>query len=160
MIIKYIIARFNEDVSWTDALGDDRDIYNKGLDMSACGYAHVINLENVGREGDTYLRYIINNYDSLPDVCMFTQANIADHLHVNNPDILRGRVLQAIESKDGFSTSGRIHVYESEPNWGKTWNRKCSGVYKNNEYIDFGKWFETHISPEWPVDFIACPYRS
>ena len=31
-------------------------------------------------ESETYLRYIIENYDNLPDCCVFSQAKIKDHM--------------------------------------------------------------------------------
>jgi len=36
-------------------------------------------LPNVGREGHTYLHYIVENYDNLPDEVLFSQCDIGDH---------------------------------------------------------------------------------
>ncbi len=35
-----------------------------------------LRLNNTGREGDSYLRYIINNYHNLPDYVLFAQAGL------------------------------------------------------------------------------------
>ena len=35
---------------------------------------------NVGREGEAYLRHILDRYESLPTVTVFAQADITDHL--------------------------------------------------------------------------------
>ena len=57
-----IIARCNEDTSWTEQVDfADVIIYNKGQDK----IHGAIPLPNVGRESGTYLRFIIDNYDSL-----------------------------------------------------------------------------------------------
>jgi hypothetical protein len=37
------------------------------------------NLPNFGRETDTFFRYIINEYDDLPDYVVFLQGNPFDH---------------------------------------------------------------------------------
>jgi len=72
-----VIARYNEDLSWTKDLNKDIQvvIYNKGTDVLD---TH-IKLKNTGRESDTYLRYIIDNYESLSDVTVFLQGNALWH---------------------------------------------------------------------------------
>ena len=57
-------------------------VFNKGNDDVNIKYTdkiNVISIENVGREGETYLQYIINNYDSLPEHIWFIQANPFEH---------------------------------------------------------------------------------
>ena len=66
-----VIAKFKEDISWSDGL--ERTIYDKSKDIP-----------NVGREAETYLRYIVDNYDNLPNVITFCQGNPFDHV----PDFL------------------------------------------------------------------------
>lgn len=74
---KIVVARYNENISWLNSEMSNCIIYNKGnkLDIN-----NEILLENVGRESETYLHYIITNYDNLPDVVVFTQAGISDHV--------------------------------------------------------------------------------
>lgn len=61
-----IIARYNEDVSWSD--NDDRFIVQKGE-----------HLPNIGREPTSFLWYIINHYDELKGGYEFLQGNPFDH---------------------------------------------------------------------------------
>lgn len=65
MNAEYIIARYNEDISWTRYLDNNADvfIYNKGLpNISSTG--RIINLDNYGREGHTYLYHIAMRYET------------------------------------------------------------------------------------------------
>ena len=72
-----VVARYNESVTWLDSQADHMILFNKGEPL---GRANEIPLPNVGREADTYLQYILRYYESLPDVVIFTQAKISDHL--------------------------------------------------------------------------------
>mgnify|MGYP001498681357 CR=1 FL=1 len=75
---KLIVARYNEDISWTKQVDfADVIIYNKGADE----IPGAILLPNVGRESGTYLRFIIDNYDSLEkdSLYIFLQGNPFEH---------------------------------------------------------------------------------
>ena len=65
----------------------DKDIkitvYNKS-GVSLGGDFEEIMIENIGREGHTYLTHILNNYDKLSDVTVFIQDDIYNHLFDNN----------------------------------------------------------------------------
>jgi hypothetical protein len=77
MTIKYIIARYQEDVSWANGV-PNCIIYNKS-DSPPNTIHPVISLPNVGREGHTYLHHIITNYDQLDDYTVFLQGTPWDH---------------------------------------------------------------------------------
>jgi SAM-dependent methyltransferase len=68
-----IISRYKEDISWIDKLDDSyvKFIYNKFEGDNL--------LPNIGRERHTYLHYIVENYDNLNDINIFTQGNPFDH---------------------------------------------------------------------------------
>ena len=77
MTTKYIIARYSESIGWLHPILSDCIIFNKGKKLGI-PYEHL--LPNVGRESETYLRFIIENYDDLPDCCVFSQGKIKDHM--------------------------------------------------------------------------------
>jgi hypothetical protein len=88
MEIKLIVARFNEDISWLKEVKLNKIIYNKGLpDIKPEQFkkdaedVEIINLQNVGRDPHTLLKYIELNYDMLPDAIIFLQGNPFDHVH-------------------------------------------------------------------------------
>jgi hypothetical protein len=74
-----IIARYNEDVSWVKELDSNKfniKLYNKGeqnIEIES------IPLENFGRDAHTFVNYIVENYDNLPDYVIFLQGKPFDH---------------------------------------------------------------------------------
>jgi hypothetical protein len=82
MTISIIVARYNEDVSWTKQF-PNVVIFNKGQPLGS-EYNEIF-LQNVGREGHTYYSYIVDNYDKLGDYIIFLQGNPFDH----SPNIIR-----------------------------------------------------------------------
>jgi len=66
-----VIARYDEDISWSDNYKVFRTVYNKGMPIDY----EAIPLENVGHLADTILRHIIDRYDTLADVTFFTHRS-------------------------------------------------------------------------------------
>jgi len=111
-------------------------------------------LPNVGRESETYLHYIITNYDSLPDVVVFTQARISDHRGTDDINYLIRIKIEALcysKSQNFFEHNdvGKCIYFD------KTWNLREDGYYlkdnyKNNNPITFLEWFKTNIDINYP----------
>jgi len=80
--VKIVVARYTENIEWTEDY-DNVLIYNKGPKL-VDGYYREICLDNVGREGHTYYKYICDHYDALDDYTIFLQGHPFDHL----PNIL------------------------------------------------------------------------
>ena len=77
--IRMVVAKYKENISWLSKCTRVQDftVYDKsGEDSSKTNY---IPLENVGREAHTYLNHIINYYDNLHDITIFSQGNPFDH---------------------------------------------------------------------------------
>ena len=91
-----VVARYNENIEWLNSEMSNCIIFNKGekLDLN-----NEIFLENVGRESETYLSYIISNYNNLPDVVVFTQARISDHVGSDDVNYLIQIKNQALNLK-------------------------------------------------------------
>lgn len=90
MTFTIIVARYNENIEWTRNF-KNVIIHNKGNKLGN-GYNEVF-LNNVGREGHTYYKYICDNYDKLDDYTIFLQGRPFDHSpniinnlnkHINN----------------------------------------------------------------------------
>ena len=79
-----IIARYNENLDWVENLDGDVLIFNKGENY--IWPYEVINVENYGREAETYVNAIIhlfetkkiNKYDEL----VFLQGNPTEHYNL------------------------------------------------------------------------------
>ena len=89
---RLIVAKYNENVDWINRLRDDFEIivYNKennlptdSLEFTRNEYyidgIKWIDLPKIGREAQTYLFHIIENFGDLRDLEVFTQGNPFDH---------------------------------------------------------------------------------
>ncbi len=108
MKTELVIARYNEDVSWTTVI-DNPDIvctiYNKGQPI----HLRNIQLPNIGRESHTYLHHIIQNYNNLADITVFCQGDSVFH----SP-----KFMELIYSSDQFEPVQPLAAYywpEGEP---------------------------------------------
>ena len=80
---EFVIARYDEPLGWLSELEPAAvTVYNKGDGPCGGGGARFaeVRCPNVGREGEAYLRHILDRYESLPTVTVFAQADITDHL--------------------------------------------------------------------------------
>jgi len=152
MSYKIIVARYNENIEWLEKDFDNCIVYNKGEKLNI---QNEIALENVGRESETYLNYIISNYDSLPDVVVFTQARIDDHYE--NADINYLINLKKCAFANNKSQSFMTHYQNQIHNdpWNAEWNLTygkyfLENNYKNNVPLTFKEWFKKHIHHDYP----------
>jgi hypothetical protein len=96
--MKIIVSRYNEDISWTKDLSNVC-IINKGNDQVITEH-EVMNYDNVGREGHTYYKYIVDNYDSLDEYFVFLQGYPFDHSPniMHNLEVVKNYLLEHKES--------------------------------------------------------------
>ena len=100
--LEIVVARYNEDIEWFKPLEKFVTVYNKGEKLDIPNEKII---PNFGRESETYLRHIIENYDSLKDTTVFTQAKISDHMGSNNLEYLVRMVRIAEEKKMSLPSS-------------------------------------------------------
>lgn len=133
-----VIARYNEDVSWAD--GHPRVVYNKGARLEGLSEQEQIMAPNVGRESHTYLTYIIDNYQNLPDHIMFCQGGIKDHVegfrvedYVNpSYDMVCARV---VTLKEWNPATGRLNHFG-------IWQEKLEKGAMRAGRLTYLEWFE------------------
>ncbi len=92
MNLKIIISYYSN-LSWRafvkDMLGFKYNykviVYNKSKKILSLSSSEirVLPLENIGRESETYLTHIINNYDNLTDYTLFIQDDVNNHIMDN-----------------------------------------------------------------------------
>lgn len=161
MSYKIIVARYNEDIRWLNDVMNDCIIYNKGPSLNI---KNEVTLPNMGRESETYLHYIIDNYDNLPDVVVFTQGKIIDHIQEfpRNPhNYLLKLKTEAFELGKSKARLRNINNSVHSP-WCKNWNLRkgeyyLSANYKNNKPIVYEEWFKEKICVNYPdpTDFYS-----
>ena len=139
--IEIVVAHYSENLAWLEPVIEHCKVYSKGGAKNAPKLNFdVETLENIGREGHTYLHHIVNYYDSLKDVTLFTQGRVDDHTD-----------LTAVEMKDiALNTKpGRVTTFphramelfhlwdgipwEKYPCWAK-WSSK-EGVFKGKRAL-------------------------
>lgn len=111
--VHFVIARFNEDISWTnDIPANNRVIvYNKGHSSNENGTKDLL-LENVGREAHTYVYHIVHNYDNLADYTVFLQGNPFAHMCIVGREQLAGALADYKYTKtEPFFNSNKHHEY-------------------------------------------------
>lgn len=151
MSYKIIVARYNENIEWLNSELSNCIIYNKGNKLNI---ENEICLENIGRESETYLQYIITNYYHLPDVVVFTQARIADHKGADDVNYLIKIKNDAL--KYSISQNYAIHHDVGKSiHFDKEWNLRDDGYYlkdnyKNNNPITFLEWYKNNININYP----------
>jgi hypothetical protein len=151
MSYKIIVARYNENIEWLKSEMSNCIVYNKGNKLQM---ENEIILENLGRESETYLHYIITNYYNLPDVVVFTQARISDHKGSDDINYLINIKNQALchSKSQNFIRHNDVGVHKYLD---KNWNLCENGYYlkdnyKNNNPIKFSEWFKTNINVNYP----------
>lgn len=78
--LEIVVAHYNEDLAWLKPVIEHCKVYSKGGPKNAPELCFdVETLENIGREGHTYLHHIVKYYDSLKDITLFTQGRVDDH---------------------------------------------------------------------------------
>jgi len=74
---KIVIAKYKEDMGWVHRLNQPNVII---YDKSGVVNKNSIPLPNIGRESETFIRYIIENYDSLSEYTFFLQGDPFPHM--------------------------------------------------------------------------------
>lgn len=103
--LKVVVSRYNEDTSWTNKLNYESVIFNKN---ESDNHLYENNLPNVGRETHTFMSYIIDNYDNLPNYVAFVQGNPFDHCN----DVIND--INGFDFKSEFLPLGRVNRYNME----------------------------------------------
>lgn len=136
-----IISRYKENISWVRYLQGNVIVYNKGKDDIFIDNSRknikITQLDNIGREGHTYLYHIINNYDNLKDRITFLQGNPFEH----SPNILELLCMENdfedIQSLSTWYTENNIPPQNIVNKYLKNLNGALYSIYyiKNNMNI-------------------------
>lgn len=76
--MKFILSRYNHDISWLSDYTSDFVIF----DRSEVPLADTIVVPNLGSDIYDKFTYIIENYDNLPEVAVYTKANLFKYITV------------------------------------------------------------------------------
>ena len=133
-----VIARYNENLSWLEKIDKNNfsyKIYNKGKDDLKYDCEK---LPNIGREAHTYIHYIIQNYNNLPDYVAFVQGSPLDH-HTESINILNSH----INDTDIWLYNGKINykaviTEKNDKNWFDISKNILGEEFKNDCFFPSG----------------------
>lgn len=103
--MKYIVSRYNHDLSWLFDYTKDYVLY----DRSEIPLSHSKVMPNIGSDLYDKFTYIIDNYDNLPDVAVYTKANLFKYITreefdcVKNNKVFTPLLTMNHEEKPGIS---------------------------------------------------------
>jgi hypothetical protein len=133
-----VVSRDSENIEWALPYNDIAIIYNIG-DKIKLPFKNIINLENNGREGHTYLYHIINNYDNLTDRTIFTKGSYFEYNKTflygvdNYNELLKVQPLGLIcTEKDNIPPNDILEKYETKTEYGLEYL-----IYKKINEIQF-----------------------
>lgn len=100
--MKYVISRFNHNLAWLADYSVDFVLY----DRSDKPLENAIVVPNIGSDLWDKLGFIIDNYDHLPEVAVYTKANLFDYI--------KPREFEKIKDNQTFTPilSQDHHTYE------------------------------------------------
>lgn len=166
--IEIIVSRYNEDLEWlNDKLieGLPVTIYNKGKndDFNKIPLLKKqITLDNVGVCVHTYLYYIIENYENLPDVTIFLPGSCMDD---HKKELTTKTIIKTKETKNSVFYVAGIHtnpiseeLYDFTIDNYSLDNQKNKSVNSDTLLIPcdirpFGKWYKT-VFPNLDVNYV------
>ena len=162
MSFQYIVARYNEEIDWLrlDYTEPNKGIapiilYNKGESIEYNG--SVVPLPNVGREAHTYLYHIVENYDNLADITVFTQAKVWDHMYRQDLNYLQSVLVDSAKEQH-YSRNISVAPRGAYKNYDPDFNiqirealvKLCKIPEESVDKIVFREWFEQYIEPAFP----------
>jgi Protein of unknown function (DUF3431) len=156
-----VVARYKESVAWLAPLAKHVKLYNKGgtpVDISC----NVVDLPNVGRESHSYLKYILDNYDRLPQVVVFTQGAIEEELEEQYPyeyatgqKTSAGFMIELAQSALQHSQSQNLFLNERIPPPFRATPEARMPAYKGEILDDagmtLGEWYQDRVGRPYPA---------
>ena len=109
-----VISRYKENFDWIQEYNDDYIIFNKGEPI--LNDSHIVNKENLGGNQKDIFDFIYDNYENLPEVMVFLQADPFPHCN-------KERLNSLIDNKK-FTT---LESYQNIPEGG--WYKRIDGEY-------------------------------
>lgn len=169
--LEIVVSRYNEKLEW---LKDEPFneypviIYNKGPNdnyYKAPNIVKTVPLENVGREGHTYLYHIIHNYDNLSDITVFLpgSVNLENKYPKSKLTVLEGaKHNNTVLLKDyswNIQNGVKNELYDFQLDQWQTSdsNNRDAGTELNlltAETRPYGKWYEKHF-PDVNIEYVS-----
>lgn len=137
-MVNIVIAKYNENIEWSKKINHKITIYDKSNNP----IENSIKLKNVGREGETFLYHIVNNYNNLDDVTVFLQGNPFEHLQLlvgwrsklteDEINIVIDKINNEINDNCDFTTFYQVLYNDPNGTNGVNTQNACNKYYNEN----------------------------
>jgi len=112
--ITLVVAVYEENIDWVKDIKHKKIIYNKGRrELEESENVKVISLPNTGRESQTYLHHIVENYDKLSEITIFCQGKPFDHC----PEFIKIANCNSIEKMNTISQKSDNRDWPNDDNY-------------------------------------------
>ena len=156
--VEIIIARFNEDLRWTQEVPFNifhYIVYNKGNNDNfiKTNVKQIINIENVGKNDHTYLYHIIENYNNLSNITVFFPGSLNLDYKKIKAKIILNNIIKSNYSTAYFAGHYHQNIKEVFNNftlnkWETTDKKNLllnnESALQKSEIRPYGKWY-THF---------------
>jgi hypothetical protein len=164
--VEIIIARFNEDLSWTQEIPFNifqYIVYNKGNNENfvKTNVKQIINIDNVGKNDHTFLYHITENYDNLANIVVFFPGSLNLDYKKIKAKLILNNIIKSNYSKAYFAGHYNQNIKEAFYNftldkWETTDKKNLllnnESALQKSEIRPYGKWY-THffgnIQAQW-----------
>ena len=109
--IDFVVAHHSEKLDWLKEVITHCKIYSKGGPKHAPDFEFE-ELDNNGREGQTYLYYICKYYDELKDVTIFTQGKAFDHTGMTALEMMEDALGTNVGQVTTFGTQRDLELFD------------------------------------------------
>ncbi|TDZ33376.1 hypothetical protein C8035_v010906 [Colletotrichum spinosum] len=136
-----VCARFKEPLEPWAAVANYTYVYAKGSvpqsndSVPHSAFRSYVPLRNIGREGHTHLYHIVNNYDELQDVMIFSQADPFDLL-APAVSTTTEMVQKAVDVEKDDVTPFNPKLFHDVADWGRIdWNSSKEALWTTPSQI-------------------------
>lgn len=107
--MRWIVSRYNQNIEYIKEYTDDVVLYDrseKPLDTAT------FKVPNIGSDIMDKFTYIVDNYDNLPNVAVYTKANLFQYIHKDEFDELKDNTIFTPLLTQRHKTKMPISFYE------------------------------------------------
>jgi hypothetical protein len=157
MQFELVVARYKENLDYLEKLPSSVPVtvYDKGPPcatfLTPRVNTKVEKIGNVGREPHSYTRYILDRYDTLPEVVVFTQGNPRDHTGTRTDLEIISWIFTIVEQakQSGLSTQG-VEAHKAGCNSATSDFRIVYPDLEQYEGKDLGTWYQECTDRKFP----------
>ena len=139
----FCISHYDGDLSWVKYLNESKYIiYNKSNDKLGA-YFNSKTINNFGYNLYSYLLYICDNYEKLPDTIVFCKDNVFKR-HIKEEifiKLLRNNIFTSLEDINYFEYNSLINILVSDQGFIEINNSWYKNHFPRKYFSDFNKFY-------------------